>query len=416
MSWELSRLADVATVVRGVTYKRAEARGTSAEGHLPLLRATNIGATLDTVNNLVYVPEARVSSTQRIRVGDIVLASSSGSLSVVGKSAQLRSPWEGTFGAFCAAIRPESVDPTFLGHYLSSARIRREWSRAAKGTNINNLKLSTVAETRVPVPTMNEQMRIVEFLEDHLTRLDAAAKEVAYARMRLDALLLATLRVHVAEMKEGATDFERIGNLAATSLGKMLDAKKTTGEPTLYLANINVRWGQFELGHLKSVPLTAVEQARLTMAPGDVIVCEGGEPGRCAVWDRENSGIAYQKALHRVRVHDSSRMAPEYLALMLREAIQSGRADRLFTGTTIKHLPQEKLRMIEIPVPDMSVQLMTLGQVDAVSQASERLEAVLGAASTRGNALRSAVLASAFDGKLTGRHTDTEVIEELAYA
>ena len=150
------------------------------------------------------------------------------------------------------------------------------------------------------------------------------------------------------------------------------------------------------------------------MQPGDVIVCEGGEPGRCAVWERESSDIAFQKALHRVRVRDRLQLAPDYLALMLRETIQSGRAVRLFTGTTIKHLPQEKLRLVEVPVPKASVQESALDELKAIGDSSERLKAAFQVAKARSDALRRAVLAAAFEGKLTGRHTDQEIIEEAA--
>lgn len=330
----------------------------------------------------------------------------------IGKLGIAGSPMT-TNQAIAFAIPRDDLDPKFLFYYLMSQR--RELDAMGKGATQRNISQSILKPWPITLPWgICEQRWIVEILEDHLSHLDAADREIGRAATRLDALLLTALRSHVSEIYDLGTPFERIGDLADTSLGKMLDAKKTTGEPTPYLANINVRWGRFDLDRLKSVPLTADERARLTMRPGDVIVCEGGEPGRCAVWDRENSGIAYQKALHRVRVHDPARIDPTYLAMVLREAIQSGRADRLFTGTTIKHLPQEKLRMIEIPLPERSVQQAMLGEVGAISEATERLNAMLQSTAARGNALRRAVLAAAFEGKLTGRRTDAEAIEELA--
>lgn len=414
MTWPTARIGDVASVFRGVTYKKTEARDSAQEGYLPLLRATNIGAMLDTSTDLVYVPQERVAPRQRLEKGDIVLASSSGSLAVVGKSAILGTSWDGTFGAFCAAIRPRRIDPHFLALFLSTQALRRSWSSSAKGTNINNLKLSVVENTLAPLPPPSEQRRIVEILEEHLAHLDVADVELDRAQSRCNALLLAALRAHVESLRSTGVRFARIGELAQTNLGKMLDAKKASGDPTPYLANINVRWGRFDLESLKVVPLTTEERTRLTMLPGDVIVCEGGEPGRCAVWDLENSGIAYQKALHRVRVHDPRQLTPEYLALMLRETVQSGRADQLFTGTTIKHLPQEKLRLIEVPIPEPSVQAAALDELGEVAHSSERLSAELRAAKSRSQALRRAVLAAAFEGKLTGRHADADVIEEMA--
>ena len=316
--------------------------------------------------------------------------------------------WVNNHAHVLRALPP--LDRRFLKYYLDWF----DYRGFANGTT--RLKLTQAAMRRIPVPmpTEAEQRRIVEILEDHLSHLDAADAEIHRAQVRRSALLLGALRRHVDAARSAGVSFARIGELASTNLGKMLDAKKATGEMTPYLANINVRWGHFDLENLKSVPLTTEEQARLTMQSGDIIVCEGGEPGRCAVWDRDNSNIAYQKALHRVRVHDPQRLRPEYLALMLRETIQSGRADRLFTGTTIKHLPQEKLRLIEVPVPEPSTQVSALRELQEVAESGDRLAAALQTASSRSGALRRAVLTAAFEGKLTGRRSDDELVEEMA--
>lgn len=306
----------------------------------------------------------------------------------------------------------DDIDPKFLQYQLISRDLRRLDSSTAT-PSLRRQDLESVPLTK---PRLAEQRRIVEVLEDHLSRLDAADVELHRAQSRSDVVLLAALRAHVESSRSAGIPFRPIGEFASTSLGKMLDAKRTTGEPTPYLANINVRWGHFDLDSLKSVPLTSAERDRLELVAGDLIVCEGGEPGRCAVWDRDGSGIVYQKALHRVRLHDRLQIEPQYVALMLRECIQSGRADRLFTGTTIKHLPQEKLRLIELPLPDHAVQLAALDNLANVANANGRLTASLAGARSRGSALRRAVLAAAFSGKLTGHHTDDERIEELAEA
>lgn len=305
-------------------------------------------------------------------------------------------------------------EPAYVAWMINAPQFHARVESMQSGTTRKRISRKNLATLTIPYASLAEQRRIVEILEDHLSHLDAADAEIHRAQVRRSALLLGALRRHVDAARSAGVSFARIGELASTNLGKMLDAKKATGEMTPYLANINVRWGHFDLENLKSVPLTTEEQARLTMQSGDIIVCEGGEPGRCAVWDRDNSNIAYQKALHRVRVHDPQRLRPEYLALMLRETIQSGRADRLFTGTTIKHLPQEKLRLIEVPVPEPSTQVSALRELQEVAESGDRLAAALQTASSRSGALRRAVLTAAFEGKLTGRRSDDELVEEMA--
>ena len=102
-----------------------------------------------------------------------------------------------------------------------------------------------------------------------------------------------------------------LGDIADLSLGKMLDAVKNRGQPREYLSNIDVRWGSFDLDHLKQMRFEDCELEKFGLRLGDIVMCEGGEPGRCAIWKNERPGMMIQKALHRIRPHDS--VCGEYL-------------------------------------------------------------------------------------------------------
>ncbi|MFN8046629.1 MAG: restriction endonuclease subunit S [Dermatophilaceae bacterium] len=407
--WSEGALGDVCRVVSGATPKTGVPQywGGEVPWVTPNDMSQNRAQVLDGGERTLTKEGYASCSTRLFPEGSVIVSSRApvGYVAIAGREMCTNQGCK-------TAVPPDSLDSSYLYWYLVAAKPDLE--ARASGTTFKEISSRRFAETRLRWPDLRMQRRIVEILEEHLSRIDAAEAELARARPRNDALLLTVLRAHVEELRSVGAPFARIGDVAETNLGKMLDAKKAHGEPTPYLANINVRWGRFDLENLKVVPLTMEERNRLTMQPGDVIVCEGGEPGRCAVWDLDNSGIAYQKALHRVRVHDTGLLEPKYLALMLRESIQSGRVNRLFTGTTIKHLPQEKLRLIEVPVPEHSVQEVALEELAAVALSGERLAAALQIAKLRSDSLRRAVLAAAFEGKLTGRHTDVEVIEELA--
>jgi type I restriction enzyme S subunit len=101
-------LLNLCELIRGVSYQRGEAETAPADGPIPLIRANNINEEL-IFENLQYVPKKRVSDNQMLNVGDVVLAMSSGSKSVVGKAANLKKPWKGTFGAFCGVLRPTQL-------------------------------------------------------------------------------------------------------------------------------------------------------------------------------------------------------------------------------------------------------------------------------------------------------------------
>jgi type I restriction enzyme S subunit len=186
-------MGEVADVVRGVTYKKDQAKSAGEDGFVPILRATNIQGRL-TFDDLVYVPEHVVRSEQRLRPGDIVLAASSGSASVVGKSAVLTDAWDGSFGAFCAVLRAKDiVDAGYLAAFVSSPEIRSRWSKLAAGTNINNLKREHITGTLVPLPPLDEQRRIVQEVEERLSRIDAMRASIERAQRRSAALRAAIL-------------------------------------------------------------------------------------------------------------------------------------------------------------------------------------------------------------------------------
>ena len=75
----------------------------------------------------------------------------------------------------------------------------------------------------------------------------------------------------------------KLGEVTESCLGKMLDQKKNKGSYKPYLANVNVRWGFFDLDNLQEMRFEDDEDERYGIKYGDLIICEGGEPGRCAI-------------------------------------------------------------------------------------------------------------------------------------
>ena len=146
----------------------------------------------------------------------------------------------------------------------------------------------------------------------------------------------------------------RLGDVTDSCLGKMLDQHKNKGDFHPYLANINVRWGNFELDNLPQMRFEDSENERYGIQYGDLIVCEGGEPGRCAIWKEQIPNMKIQKALHRIRVHDC--LDYRYLYYWFLWAGKRGELEQYFTGATIKHMPGEKLKSIVIDMPPLNTQ------------------------------------------------------------
>ena len=137
--------------------------------------------------------------------------------------------------------------------------------------------------------------------------------------------------------------------VAEFRLGKMLDQAKNKGDLLPYLANVNVRWGSFEFDNLRTMRFEDDELETYGLKFGDIVMCEGGEPGRCAIWKEQLPGMMIQKAIHRIR--SKAGMNHEYLYQSLRNQGQSGHLATLFTGATIKHFPREKLAKVTVFVP-----------------------------------------------------------------
>ena len=147
---------------------------------------------------------------------------------------------------------------------------------------------------------------------------------------------------------------ERLADVADFRLGKMLDSRKNKGYPRPYLANVNVRWGQFDLDDLREMRFEEHEIEKYGLRHGDIVMCEGGEPGRCALWKEHLPGMTIQKALHRIR--PDTCISSQFLYYNLLYRGRAGRFAPLFTGATIKHLPRQQLAKVEVDVPPMAVQ------------------------------------------------------------
>jgi type I restriction enzyme S subunit len=160
-----------------------------------------------------------------------------------------------------------------------------------------------------------------------------------------------------------------LGEIADCQLGKMLDKKHDSGSiQRPYLRNANIRWFDIDVSDLLFMDIEDHEMDRFSVCSGDLLVCEGGEPGRAAIW-RANSGVfGFQKALHRLRP-GKSRVLPEYLNWVLWILSQRGMLGDHITSATIAHLTREKLLKIRILLPPLSAQerfARELGALDSL--------------------------------------------------
>ena len=195
------------------------------------------------------------------------------------------------------------------------------------------------------------------------------------------------------------------GAIAETQLGKMLSKKSTIGVRSRpYLRNQNVQWHRFDLSDVAEMDFTTEESSKYELRRGDLLVCEGGKVGRCAMWQSPPSEMHFQKALHRVRPRTD--IHSKWLEYFLRWSAETGRFAPHTSGSTIRHLPQRDLRQLQVPVPPCAEQKRIVATIEAHFSCLDFVEAALAVARAKLQALRRSVLAAAFSGRLTNP-TDT---------
>ena len=182
MSIPIVTIGSISEQIRGVSYSKTDASDIRLEGYLPILRAGNITESGLTFDDSVFVPSGKISNTQKIKKNDILIAASSGSLSVVGKAARALDDFNGGFGAFCKVLRPNAkVDPAYFANYFFTSEYRRKISSVAAGANINNLRNSDIDDLEIPLPPLAEQKRLAAILDkaDAIRRKRQQAIELA---------------------------------------------------------------------------------------------------------------------------------------------------------------------------------------------------------------------------------------------
>ncbi len=157
-------------------------------------------------------------------------------------------------------------------------------------------------------------------------------------------------------------------------LGKMLDAEKNVGVPRPYLGNKSVQWGRIDTKDLSLIKLTPGDLRRYRLMDGDLLVCEGGDIGRSAIWRGQLDECYFQKALHRVRPRGG--FSPVLLRYLLEYYSKTSFLLNFATQTSIAHLPKDKFEVLPLPKPPLKEQeaiAEALSDADALIEGLERL-------------------------------------------
>lgn len=319
--------------------------------------------------------------------------------------------------AIAFAIPGPDVDTRFLFYYMLSQR--RQLDAMGKGATQRNISQTILKPWPVALPAPAEQRRIVEILEDHLSRLDAAADYVSAARRRLQIMQRATLLELIPDQPDYPSGWRAstVAQAGKVELGRQRHPDWHNG-PNMqpYLRVANVFEDRIDTSDVKEMHWGGDTFERFRLHPGDVLLNEGQTPdllGRPALYRGEPANVAFTNSLIRFKANPD--VLPEFALLVFRRHMHAGRFKRESRITTnIAHLSAARLKPIEFPIPPLEIQTEIVQAASTRLADIARLEGAISSQAARADNLRRAVLAAAFSGKLTGRTIDAEVIEEIA--
>ncbi len=291
-------------------------------------------------------------------------------------------------------IQPsEKVLPRYLFFFCKSF----DFKKLDKSTTIPSLAKRDLLQIPIPLPPLPTQHAIVTRIETLFAELDKAVQHLRTAQQQLKTYRQAVLN-HWLNNDDGKWEMVKLGEVAEMCLGKMLDKNKNKGTYQPYLRNVNVRWGGFDLDDLLEMKFEESEQDRYGIRKGDLIMCEGGEPGRCAIWNSDIPNMKIQKALHRIRLNDN--VLNKYVYFLFVLYAQNGVLGKYFTGTTIKHLTGQSLKSVEFSLPPLSDQHRIVQEIESRLSQATASETYIKNALQQAEALRQSILKKAFSGEL----------------
>ena len=297
--------------------------------------------------------------------------------------------------AVCGIFANEKIDLQFLSYYLFHKR--NDLIAQGTGGAQPNISQTILKNLPIPLPPLATQHAIVTRIETLFAELDKAVQHLRTAQQQLKTYRQAVLN-HWLNNDEGKWEMVKLGEVAEMCLGKMLDKSKNKGTYQPYLRNVNVRWGSFDLDDLLEMKFEESEQDRYGIQIGDLIMCEGGEPGRCAIWNATVPNMKIQKALHRIRVNNM--VFNKFVYCLFTLYAQNGYLEKYFTGTTIKHLTGQSLKSIEIPLPPLAEQQRIVKEIELRLSQATATETYIENALQQAEALRQSILKKAFSGEL----------------
>jgi type I restriction enzyme, S subunit len=335
-----------------------------------------------------------------VREGDLIINKiwvRHGSVAIAGKDVD-GCAGSGEFPTF--ELDLNRIDPRWIHWQTKMKSFWEKCDNLSRGTSgKNRIKPELFLTITIPLPQLTEQRRIVAHIESLAARVNEAQHLREEAEIEREAIEVSA-RNEIFSYLAKTIKPSKFEEIAEMRLGKMLSqASKISATPLPYLRNANIQWDRLDLSNVNSMDFSEDEKPIFRLKAGDILVCEGGDIGKSAIWNDELPECYFQKALHRIRVNTKLTF-PRFVLHHIFWAAEQNHFFGLKTQTTIPHLTGVKLKAYDIYLPPLDEQRRIVAYLDDLQGKVNELRELQSASGEELSALMPSILDKAFKGEL----------------
>ncbi|EGX7688134.1 restriction endonuclease subunit S [Vibrio parahaemolyticus] len=367
-----------------------------------------------------FTNAAKEIGYQGVRKGDLLVHAMDGFAGAIGMSDS-----DGKCSPVCSVCVPwddSAVDTNYYGYLVRQLAVTDYITSLAKGIRERSteFRFNEFSSLPLAVPPYEEQQNIASFLDHETAKIDILItkqeKLIELLKEKRQAVISHAVTKGLnpnAPMKDSGVEWlgevpehwavAKLSYRYEVLLGKMLDEKKITGDFLgKYLRNTDVQWGTINTDNLPVMDFKPTEIERYSVKKGDLIVCEGGEIGRSAIWTSEVPCF-YQKALHRLRPYDTKQDCSNFMYYVMFDAVHQERFSSGANKATIAHLPAETFRQYRFAYPPHTEQMAIAKYLEEIEHKFDSLQLAAKAQVELLTERKTALISAAVTGKIDVR-------------